>query len=581
MRTRPNLRRALLVSGLLSTIACGASDDGNGDGTTPPPSPDALRLSGIRIVEPASGRFFVAGTDDVIDVAIQVADTEADYVRVNGEQHYPDTDGMVRFRLEPEPGIQTIEARAGFKEVEARDIASFIYGDFATESRAHLAQLRLDAEALDPIALLASEVIESLPADDENFGRTVFQDIATCDQVEIRSIQFSDAFLSLHIDGDRLVGDIALDDNPTTRLTVDVAASDCALGQSPEFKIYYDKASLGVAMTAHTTASDRAEIAFLDVKATLENQDVEGNLIARIAEALVREGRIEGILENAILEAGPAISERLSELYGVHEVLTSTTGPEDVSLRVRLNAPREESMIAPEGMHLDLDTAWLLAPEEALVESPGYFEQPVPTPVAAPAADVGISVPLDLINEVVHGLWARHMLEFELPVADFEDFLGDSVKALQNPTLHIRFGLPPVVRPSDDARLPLRLELGDLELSLYGATDGDEATHQVSYRMAGATTLGVRFDDEARTLKLIAGELELFHAPQRLDGDIALIDDLDDTIDLIALVFPTIVQRASFDLPSIGDLPIPLGELDALTEDAQLKFLANFSDDDE
>jgi hypothetical protein len=209
-------------------------------------------------------------------------------------------------------------------------------------------------------------------------------------------------------------------------------------------------------------------------------------------------------------------------------------------------------LVDDNGITLALDTS--IEPASWSVPYSGlgslYGGYTLPSYGATPGMVVSLSD--DFLDQALYAFWGGGLLEQEFPLGDLgidpEDFdmLPDT---MTDPRFVISGLLPPVVLPGTNGHLT-DLQLGDLQLSLYGDDPADPANLVLQMYMGLDAGLELTVTPSATLSATIVDADTWFDAvyppmPNNLEGD---FEDLLDT--MVPSLTPLITD-------AIGEIPIP------------------------
>ena len=209
-------------------------------------------------------------------------------------------------------------------------------------------------------------------------------------------------------------------------------------------------------------------------------------------------------------------------------------------------------LVDDDGITLALDTS--IEPASWTVPYGGsgslYGGYSLPSYGATPGMVISLSD--DFLNQALYGFWGGGLLEQEFPLGDLGidpgdfDMLPDT---MTDPRFVISGLLPPVVLPGTNGHLT-DLQLGDLQLSLYGDDPADPANLVLQMYMGLDAGLELTVTPSATLSATIVDADTWFDAvyppmPNNLEGD---FENLLDT--MVPSLTPLITD-------AIGEIPIP------------------------
>jgi len=261
-------------------------------------------------------------------------------------------------------------------------------------------------------------------------------------------------------------------------------------------------------------------------------------------------GMVQGYVEDAIQDA--VESEVPGLLEDVLQDLEIAAGFDVEGVTYDFAGEPGAIWVDDDGITLTLDTTFV--PSAWSVQYPGlgslYGDYTLPVYGATPGMVVSLSD--DFLNQALYAFWGGGLLEQQFPLGDLgvdpEDFdmLPDN---MTNPQFVISGLLPPVVLPGTNGHLT-DLQLGDLQLSLYGDDPADPANLVLQMYMGLDAGLELTVTPSATLAATIVDADTWFDAvyppmPNNLEGD---FEDLLDT--MVPSLTPLITD-------AIGEIPIP------------------------
>ena len=261
-------------------------------------------------------------------------------------------------------------------------------------------------------------------------------------------------------------------------------------------------------------------------------------------------GMVQGYVEDAIQSA--VQDEVPGLLEGVLQDLEIAAEFEVMANTYHFVAQPGAITVDDDGITLALDTfldpaAWVL-PQSGYGSLYGAYS--LPTYGATPGMVVSLSD--DFLNQALLAFWGGGLLEQEFPLGDLgidpEDFdiLPDN---MADPRFVISGLLPPVVLPGTNGHLT-DLQLGDLELSLYGDDPADPANLALQLYMGMEAGLELNVTQNA-TLSASIVDADTWVDATYPPMPNNLETEFEDLLDLMVPSLTPLITDA------IGEIPIP------------------------
>lgn len=583
--TKLHLRLSLLLCagvsvGVLSSCSTPSSS------TTPSSSPQDVEGPSITMTSPERAAFVTgAGADlRVQGVASDPAGVQS--AAVNGLSVSPNEDGEFELEIEADVGLNLLDVEAVDTLGNANRLSfSYLFGTFAADTAARQAAgeqaavVALAPAVFDTLGALAANLVAELPADDPEFGRTTISgdDLPICDHLDIESISYNGADFELTLMQGVVRVSTALDANPSSRLVIEFEAVDCSvLSLDVRGRLNADEVLVQADALLDATAGSFT-VDFRNVTVELSNYDIEldtdvGGLLGDITGALT-----EGAVADAIAviideDAGPLIDEQLATLTGDHELMQTRSGQQDGVVVVSI-APHDDPTssntgvaITPEALVLRLDgssSAWLADAEgnragalPAVHDGVGPLLSAEHDPEPGETSGLQLRASHDGINLALYSLWQWGVLDLSLDLGGAGALLGTELAEFADLRLDLEPHLPPVAVADPDGQYPLEVQIGELDVHVYGRRSTDEQEELLAVLTANvkapvdlhcwSTTdeTGIQIDVPSPSISLATQEAPLgTEIPEAIERNVgALAPVLFETLagDALRVASPTV-----------------------------------------
>ena len=511
--------------GLIALTGCDESDD---------VEVPVISLTSPAVSDWSEGEVTVAGT--VSDDGSGLSE-----LLINGVAVEPDADGSFSHTLSPEAGVLAVVVAATDLAGNSADVrASVIVGErlAAGESLADAMRLHVGPEVLDRIAgQLQPEHI------DEPIGAEIAVLDTPCGPMSIEASWLSTSVSSVGL----APSDAGLE------LTIGLEDLKIALtATAPGCGFVTEGAMVDHSPTIHTVTAlsveDGVPVAS-PVSAEVEFSDLE-LYMGDVTDALLDMGLSEVVVGDAISDAvssqlAIALAGTLSEMQFTERIVL-------IDHHIDLGAALSDIAISSDGISLSMDAAIAGTAED----STGSLMLPQPDTLS-PDGDIALSLPLNTLNRLMHGIWVGGGLGLE--DIDIDNvLLGALFPDATDVRLSLASTLPPVVTPAsaDDGAM-FNMDLPGVALTITGNV-GKRSTTLAEGHMALSGGLNlVGSAGQGLTLQALIEGVSL-----DLTGDregLTERESLETSLELLlGLMIGQDITLGNLPAPQIAEMPVGL-----------------------
>jgi hypothetical protein len=530
-------------------------------------------------------------------------------VTVNGLEATPTERGDFAVDIDADVGLNTLEVEAVDEAGNATRLRlTYLYGDFADDpasrqaAEAQALVVELTPPAFDYFATVASDIVRQMPLDNPALGKTTISgdDLPMCNHVNIKGIRYDGANVELALSHDVVRISATLDTHTSSRLAVDFVAVDCTIFNIDiAGRINADQGFVQAELLVDV-AMGQYVVDFANITVDLPDYDVDlkndvGGVLGEIAQWLTEGAIVDAVKDVIDNDAGSMVEEQLAAVVADHELTPINSASQEGVLVVSVDphdnpgTPETGVSITPEAMVLRLDghmSAWVLDAEG------NYAGELSPVhdglgPLLSPDRDMGTDGTLevrashDVINLALYSLWQWGQLDSSVDLGSIGALLGAELAPFANLRMDLEPHLPPVAVATQGNQRPLEIQIGELDVHVYGTRTAAEKEELLAIL---TTAMKVPVDvlywnhtDESG-FEIEVGEpwiiMDTREAP--LGGEIPKAIERNAVALAPVLVDMVAGDALRFALPTIGSMPLQLAEFGAASANGYLVFKGSF-----